>query len=281
MIGPHFSLNGDLRPIEEGVVAIDDVNFAYGFGVYETMKLRKGVLYFPDEHEERLFHSARVLGLEHHLAPGDLVRATKELCVANGKASANLKALLIGGRGADDARLYIMELNPLYPDRKLYKKGASAIVFEGERQFPDAKSLNMTMSAIAYRKARSVGAYDALLQHRDGIIPEGTRTNLFFTDGSTILTPPDNLVLDGVTRRSVLSCARSAGYSIDERIVHRGNLSGLDGLFLTSTSSKIMPLSKVDNLDFSIPDIVRDLMGDYETWLNNYSSSQEALPISE
>ena len=290
MLGPQVSINGVLRPTEEAVVSVDDVYFAYGFGVYESMKLRKGVLYFPERHEERLFHSARIIGIEHNLQPGDLVEHVTALCRANGHESVNLKILLIGGRTADDARLYIMQLNPLYPDRKLYKKGASALLQRGERQFPDAKSLNMTMSARAYQRARAAGAYDALFEHEDGLITEGTRTNLFFTDGEHILTPPKHLVLDGVTRQTILECAADKGYPVQERLVHRGNLPSLPGLFLSSTSSKIMPLSLVmheeqgehvgqaeHDYSFEIPELVRSLMSDYNTWLDDYAASQEPI----
>ena len=50
MIGDYYTFNGDLRPAAEAVVPIDDIAFAYGYGVYETLKLRKGVVFFPDRH---------------------------------------------------------------------------------------------------------------------------------------------------------------------------------------------------------------------------------------
>jgi branched-subunit amino acid aminotransferase/4-amino-4-deoxychorismate lyase len=54
----------ELLPTSAGVVAIDDPWFSGGYGVYETLKCREGLLFFPDFHQERLLDSARLIGLE-------------------------------------------------------------------------------------------------------------------------------------------------------------------------------------------------------------------------
>ena len=64
----------------------------------------------------------------------------------------------------------------------------------------------------------------------------------------------------------------------------------LPGLFLSSTSSKIMPLSLVmheeqgehvgqaeHDYSFEIPELVRSLMSDYNTWLDDYAASREPI----
>ncbi|TVR05239.1 MAG: hypothetical protein EA403_03285, partial [Spirochaetaceae bacterium] len=63
MIGPYCSINGHLVPTADATISVDDVNFQYGYGVYETLKVRDGVLFFPNLHEQRLFHSADIIGL--------------------------------------------------------------------------------------------------------------------------------------------------------------------------------------------------------------------------
>ena len=153
--------------------------FAYGFGVYETLKVRHGVLYFPEMHEERLWHSAEVIGLEHPFRSGDFRQFLDALVEANTVGDANLKALLLGGSSASEARLAIVALNPLFPDRKKYKQGGTVISWRGERVYPQAKTLNMLVSYLAYREAQSQDAYDAILVNRDNQFTEGTRTNLF------------------------------------------------------------------------------------------------------
>lgn len=277
MVGPYVSFNGRLIDRNEAVVPIDDINFAYGYGVYETMKLRKGLVYFPARHEERLFHSAEIIELEHRWERGDIQRYVSELVEANGEENANVKVLLIGGHGPDPAataRLYIMTLSPLFPDRKLYRDGAAVITYPGERHFPQSKSLSMTMSSLAFKHAAAAGAYDALLVDRDGYITEGTRTNLYYTDGRALFTPPARRVLSGVTKLTLEEQLHRSGVSLVERELHTDEIGTWSSFFLTSTSSKVMPLSRIDDSTFEIGSLVQQVMELYDGYLERWAEEQ-------
>jgi branched-subunit amino acid aminotransferase/4-amino-4-deoxychorismate lyase len=275
--GPYCSFNGKLIPSVEAVVGVDDVDFAYGFGVYETLKVRNRVLYFPELHENRLFTSAAVIGLAHPFEDGAIVRWTRDLIRANRTENANIKIMLIGGDGAQGARLYIMALNPLYPERKDYKTGAAAIIYPGERLYPQAKTLNMLMSTLAFRAARAAGAYDAILRDRHGNLTEGTRTNLFFTDGTAVYTSPAETVLEGVTKFTIRDVLRETGIPLEERTLPEKDLPRYAGYFLSSTSTKIMPLRHVGDYESSVPELVRRLMKLYDEYLDRYAADQGPL----
>jgi branched-subunit amino acid aminotransferase/4-amino-4-deoxychorismate lyase len=279
MTGAWCSLNGELIPTARAAIPVDDIDFTYGYGVYETLKVRAKILYFPELHAERLLHSASIVGLvsewESRLGKSmrrdDIVSWIRGLVRANETADANVKMLLVG------ARLYIMTLNPLFPGRRLYRDGGTAIIAEGERVFPRAKSLNMLVSTLAFRKAQAAGAYDALLCGRDGLITEGTRTNLFFTDGGCLYTPPEDTVLTGVTRLTLARALKEEGLCLEEKPLPRAELSRWEGYFLTSTSTKIVPLVRVGERAFGIPDITRRVMKLYDEWLERYAAGQEPV----
>jgi len=277
MTGGFCSVNGRLVPAAEAVVPVDDINFAYGFGVYETLKLRRRVLYFPDYHERRLFNSAEIIGLEHAWKPGDLVGMLRELVAANRREDANLKVLLVGGDGPERSRLYCMCLNPLYPERRDFRDGARALVWPGERIYPQAKTLSMLQSVLAYREARRAGAYDAVFLGRDGTLTEGTRTNLFFTDGERLFTPPAERVLEGVTRMTIIQAAGEAGLAVEERPLPEAGLADYAGFFLSSTSTRIMPLKLLGGHASGIPELVRRLMKLYDDWLERWAAGQAAV----
>jgi branched-chain amino acid aminotransferase len=249
---PYFSHNSQLLPVAEAVVPLNSVEYSYGFGVYETLRVSKNKLYFPAEHCQRLMKSAEIIGLEHEFDPAVIETAIRKLLEANQAEACNVKVLLVGGRTAADANLYILCLNPLFPDRKLYKTGAKTISAHYERQFPHAKTLNMLPSYLAYRQARQADAYDALSVNSQGNITEGTRTNFFVIKDRAITSPPEKDLLLGVTRDKVLQVARQQGYEIIELDIPLDSLDQYDGAFLTSTSSKIMPIQSVD--DFSWPE---------------------------
>ncbi len=277
MIGPYCSRNGVLVPALEAVIPVDDIHFAYGFGVYETLKVRNRILYFPEHHEERLFHSARIIGLEHPWRTGAVTGFTRDLVRANGTVNANIKVLLIGGDGPGEARLFIMALNPLYPDRKGYRDGGVAVIRPGERPFPQAKTLSMLISTRAFREARAAGAYDAVLRNREGFLTEGTRTNLFFTDGKTIYSPPEETILSGVTRRTIAETLAEVGMPLEERPLREEEIPRYAGFFLSSTSTKILPLRRLGSHEMEIPHVIRHLMALYDRYLERYAAGQEPL----
>src|SRR3989344_5668234 len=175
----YFSHNGELKPESEAVVPLSNIEYSYGFGEYETIRVANKIPYFLLDHIERLGESARIIGLEHPFLGEAIEKHISGLIKKNEVETANLKMLLIGAQKSEDAQLFIMCLNPLFPDKKLYREGASFVTYEYERAFPHAKTLNMLQSYLAYRNAKENGAYDALLINREGRITEGTRTNFF------------------------------------------------------------------------------------------------------
>jgi branched-subunit amino acid aminotransferase/4-amino-4-deoxychorismate lyase len=257
-----FSLNGEILPIEGAVVPVEDVEYSYGFGVYETIRAHKGQALFLKEHCQRLMESAWIIGLEHDLTVDSVSRHVNELLKKNNVDVANIKILLIGGQPAN---LYILCLNPLFPDRKLYKNGAQTITQHYERPYPHAKTLNMLPSYLAFREAKKVGAYDALAINRDANITEGTRTNFFAIKGRTIYSPPEDQILLGVTRDHVLKVAENGGFKIVEQDLPLSEIAQFDGAFLTSTSSKIMPIKSIDDFSWqTVPNELKELMSTFD-----------------
>lgn len=266
----YFSRNGEVKPIAQASVSLDNIEYAYGFGVYETIRVAAGKAQFLDEHLERLMESARIIALAHPFTAEAVGKAIADLIEKNAADTCNLKILLIGGRTAEDAELDILCLNPLFPDKKLYRDGAHATIYEYERLYPHAKTLNMLGSYLAYRKAREAGAYDALLVDREGHITEGTRTNFFCTKGKTLVSPPSEGFLLGVTQKHVLEIAQKSGFAVEERDIAPADLAQFDGAFLTSTSSKIMPLRSIDTHTFAdISPALRELMSAFDTFLSS------------
>ena len=250
MIGPYFSFNGSLLPVEQAVLPIDDIELTYGFGVYETFRLRHGDVSLVVEHVDRLFHSATCISLEHLFSKEEIQSWLQNLVQANGTDAATVKMLLLGGKTKEAARLYIFFLGPKFLEKKEYREGVRVITFEHERLLPQAKTLNMLPSYIAYTRAQRDGAYEALFVDREGNIREGTRSNFFAIKDTTLYTPPKELVLDGITRRTVIECAREPGWATKETQLPLAEIFTFDGAFLTNTSHKIIPVKTIGNKSF-------------------------------
>lgn len=248
MIGERIMRNGRLAPPSDASFGLDDVDVTYGYGCYETLKIRDGILYFPEFHEERLLRSAGILGIAHDIKPGDVVAALRSLSEANGVPSCNIKVMLIGrdGRSAD---WYAFMLPAVVPPEAAYSDGVAALLFRGERHFPAAKSLSMLLSTVAYRAAVAAGCYDALLVNGRGEITEGTRTNVFYArrgESDAVYTPPAADVLEGVTRRTLIAALAESGVRAVERpLLLSDALSGEFALALTSTSTRVAAISSL------------------------------------
>lgn len=271
MAYPYFSHNGKILPIEQAVVPLSSVEYSYGFGVYETIRVTRGCLLFLEQHAQRLMDSAEAISLTHTFSAESVQIAARQLIEKTQADACNLKILLIGGSTAETANLYLQCLNPLFPDRKLYTQGANATTKHYEREFPQAKTLNMLPSYLAYRAARAAGAYDALLINRQGCITEGTRTNFLALKDRLIVSPPEAGILPGVMRQAVIKVASQNGFKMIERAIKLDTVSDYDGTFLTSTSSKIMPLKTIDNYSWqAITPELQELM----LALNHYLDTQ-------
>lgn len=266
----YFSKNGQLLPADQAVVPLDDIAYAYGFGVYETIRVAGGTVYFAQQHAARLLASAAAIELEHRFSAAAVEQAISDLVEKNQAEACNVKVLLVGGPTAEAAQLYIQCLNPLFPDRQLYKDGATFITERYQREYPHAKTLNMLPSYLAYRRAAAAGAYDALLIDRGGNITEGTRTNFFGLQGRTLVSPPEANILLGVMRMVVFRVAAGNGFSVEERHIKPQDLPGYEAAFVTSTSSKVMPVRAIDTYEFGPqPATLTELMKLTDDFLEN------------
>ncbi|MBN2875046.1 MAG: aminotransferase class IV [Spirochaetales bacterium] len=251
MTGNTIIVNGGLSAPEAAAFTLDNVDVTYGYGCYETLKVRAGTLYFPEFHEERFLRSAAILGIRHAINEGDVVKALRALVVANEPRDCNIKLMMIGhdDRPAD---WYAFELPPVLPPASAYELGVAALLFRGERHFPRAKSLSMLLSTVAYRAATAAGCYDALLVNGRGEITEGTRTNVFYArrgESGVVYTPPAADVLEGVTRRTVLAALAGEGWRTVERpLLASEALDGEFALAVTSTSSRVIPVRSLVGL---------------------------------
>ncbi len=246
-----------VKQATEASIPIDQTEVTYGFGVYETVKIRNNTIYFLPQHIDRLMYSAKQITLVHKFTSDFVKEAMYNLIPHTGEASCNIKVLLYGAPTPELTQLYILPSAPLYPDRKWYRDGVSLTAYEHERWMPQAKTLNMLPSYVMYKKAKASGHYDALLYNHQGHICEGTRTNVYLMKGKSIFSPQKKDVLEGVTMMSLEKVISQTDFSIEYVDVPMSTLNNYDGMFISSTSTKIMPVRCVD--DHTFPGISEDL----------------------
>jgi branched-subunit amino acid aminotransferase/4-amino-4-deoxychorismate lyase len=241
----HVSRNGVLIPPAQACVPIFNPAISGAYGIYESIEVANGVVFALGAHLQRLAHSAALLDMALPAGLGSLERWINEVLVANGAADCTLRLFLIGGERDEAALVYIWPQAPIRYPENYYSQGVEAITFAGHRFLPEAKSINTLASYMARRKAQSAGAHEALLVH-DGYVTEGANSNLFAVVGATLLTPPSDQVLAGVTRDTVIGLARRHGLEVRESALPAAEMGTWTECFITSTSRHVMPITTVD-----------------------------------
>ncbi len=99
---------------------------------------------------------------------------------------------------------------------------------------------------LANQAAHAADAFEALFV-RDGIVLEGSHSNLWAVHRGRLVTyPASNYILPGITRARVFELADELGIEAREGLIHYHELYDMDELFLSGTTTEIMPVVRVD-----------------------------------
>jgi branched-chain amino acid aminotransferase len=245
-----YYVDGNYVPDSEAVFPINDLGLLRGYGCFDFMRTYNGKVIFVKDHVQRLFRSARQIGIDLPVSETELIHWVEETLKHNPPVESNVRILVTGGSSPDfitpqdRPRIAIM-VAPLtqYP-QTWYTDGAKIITVPYARAIPGAKSIDYIRAIMVLAEARQKGAIEAVYLDPAGWVREGTTCNIFaFIDGR--LATPGTGILNGITRQKVLELAEK-DYTIDIREIHRSELARADEVFITSSNRLIVPIARVD-----------------------------------
>ena len=253
-------IDGQLVDESEAKVSVFDHGLLYGDGVFEGIRMYHNRIFKLEEHIERLYWSAKALLLEIPMTPAELIQACVDTCKANGLRDGYIRLLVTRGKGTlglDPRRcpkpsvIIIAATIQLYPE-KYYAEGLTIVTVPTTRNLvnsvnPAIKSLNYLNNILARIEANNAGVEEAILLNSDGFVAECTGDNVFIVHKGRLLTPPLSAgALYGITRGTVLDCARKLGIPCAEPQLTRYDVYIADEMFLTGTAAEMVPVVKVD-----------------------------------
>lgn len=218
--------------------------------VYEVIRVIEGVPLFFEEHIERLWASIKLLGYSQPYNNKTIKNYIFDLLKLNKSYNYNVK-IVINELDSEKPNLFIYYIKSTYPSDDLYKKGIHTILYEAERENPNAKVIAASFRGKVNTSIKNANAYEALLVDNNGQITEGSRSNVFFVKDDVFYTAPAKDVLVGITRSRVINLCAKLGYRLVENPVPVDFLENIDGLFLTGTSPKVLPISTIDNRQYN------------------------------
>lgn len=242
-----------------------------GVTVYEVIRVINGVPLFFESHMERLISSAVNIGMDISVLLHEIKLYTCELLKLTCGININLKIVVFGFE--DNVLQYaIYFINTSYPSSKSYVEGVSTITFNAIRDNPNAKILNQNLRNKANSMLAQQGAYEALLINEQGLITEGSRSNVFFVKKDTVYTATDSSVLIGITRNFTIDICKNLGIDIIIQNIEVSRLMEFDALFLTGTSPKILPIKSVDAIKYqsSSNNVIKLIIKEYDNMIDKY-----------
>ncbi len=235
-------------------ISIYDRGYQFGDGVYEVIRFYDKRYFKLKEHLIRYIESARKIDIDIDYDIEKLQSMFEKLLKQNPIENGYVYTQLTRGSAP---RSHIYKKEELKPNLIAYvekatrpieimEKGANAILHEDERWTKcDIKSLNLLGSVLAKNKAHKEGAFEAIL-HRGDIITEGSISNVFVYKNNKLYTSPaDNLILNGITRLTILEIAKELGVEVVEKSVTVDFLLSSEEVFTTATVSEITPIIEI------------------------------------
>ena len=263
----YIWMDGEFLDWEEADVHVLTHALHYGTGVFEGVRCydtEKGPAIFRwEEHLERLYESGKPYELEIPYEPAELTEATVELIDRQGLESCYIRPIAYYGYD-------MLGLNPgdcpvqvaiaawpwgTYLGEDALENGVDVAVSSwrkyGSDQIPtNAKTTGSYVnSVLASLEAERNGYVEGIVLNGEGNVAEGPGENLFLVrDGELYTTGLAESILDGITRRTVITLARDMGYTVhDDATISRGELYTADELFFSGTAAEVTPIRSVDD----------------------------------
>lgn len=241
------------------VIGLNDRGFAYGDGLFETIRVGNGIPLFFAQHMQRLFSGLAQLGFpslpweasalgercQKAIGENEVVEGVLRLVVTRGS----------GPRGFEppaDAHPMLFIQARQTPDRSAPRKNLSGVcraILAPWKVDPASplcylKHLGALDKVLAKQKAKQAGADEALFQNVNGHLTEATSSNLFLVVGGQLLTPALHCgLLPGIARRLLLE---TWPQPIVETEIPAALLAEAAEAFLTNAVAGVRPLVAVD-----------------------------------
>ena len=218
--------------------------------IYEIIRVIDGVPIYLEDHLGRMFESAKLLGKSMDVSES-YIREYIKMVIKNNKIDMNNIKLLWGEADKVGEVFMVYSVESFYPPKEYYDNGIKTILYNHERDNPNAKVQVASFKEDVAKKMNDADAFEALLVKDDGYIPEGSRSNVFFVKGGILYTAPRDEILLGITRKHMFKIADMLNIKIVEESIHIGDLNKIDGAFITGTSINMLPISIIDNVEIN------------------------------
>ena len=248
-------LNGEWMPIDQARIPVLDRGFIFGDGVYEVIPAYSGHPFRLREHLARLQSSLAGVRIDNPLSPERWEALVREIVAKNPWEDQGVYLQVTRGVAPRDhafpknvkPTVFMMSNALVTPPQEQRERGVAAITVADNRWLRcDIKSVSLLANCLLRQSAVDAGAAESVLL-RDGLLTEGSASNIFLVRNGIIITPPkSNFILPGITYDVVIELARAHRLPLEIRQVSEAEVRDADELWLTSSTKEVLPISTLD-----------------------------------
>lgn len=248
-------INGEFINRKDAKIDIEDRGYQFGDGVYEVIRVYNGKMFTATEHLERLISSGKKIRMEIPYTVNEMKDMLLKLIEKN---NVNCGTIYMQVTRGISPRNHTFPGNDVMPTLTAYtnevkrpeenmKSGVKTVLHDDIRWLLcDIKSLNLIGNLLAKQHAVESGCYE-VIQHRNGIVTEGSTSNVsMIKDGKIITHPANNLILNGITRQVILKICLENSIPFEERPFTLEELSQADEVFVSGTTTEITPVIEIE-----------------------------------
>ena len=271
--------NGKTVEWKDANIHILNHGLHYASCVFEGERVYDGEIFKLEEHTDRLFHSAKRMGIKVPYSQAEINDACKKIVNVQKVQNGYVRPLIWRGSemmaiSAQKNKIHVAIATwewGSYFDPKLKLNGIKLNISNWRRPAPntipwDTKAAGLYMiCTLSKHEAERQGYTDSLMLDHEGNIAEATGANIFFKDEvGDLHTPIPDSFLDGITRREVIKIAKAKGVKVIERKIKPDEMKKFVGCFLTGTAAEVTPVAEINEYKFKICDLITDLNDSYQ-----------------
>ncbi len=256
--------DGKMVPWRDASIHVLTHTLHYGLGVFEGVRAYQTdhgtALFRLQDHTDRLFRSAHILGMNIPFDADILNDAQTAVVRDNGLASAYIRPLAFYGSEGMGIRADMLQTHVAiatwewgaYLGDEGLKNGIRVRTSSFTRHHVNitmcrAKACgNYINSILALQEALSAGADEALMLDAEGYVMEGTGENIFIVRNNVVYTPDLTSALEGITRDTVIQLIGELGLELQEKRITRDEVYIADEAFFTGTAAEVTPIRELD-----------------------------------
>ena len=260
---PNISyVDGFYQNYQNSKININDRGYHFGDSVYEVVLFNEGIFYDFEGHINRLFDSLNFINIKFHLSKISLKIIISNLIKINRISFGSVYIQVSRGIAERNHSYKGMNIKPLLSiivTKKLNNinsklKGVKAITLDDNRwSRPDIKTTQLLPNVLAKTEANKKGAFEGIFIDSDGYVTEGSSSNIWIiNDNNEIITRAiDGQILSGITRKTIAQFAKLNNLIVKEKKFKKEELYKSKEVFLTSASSFVTPIIKVDDIEIN------------------------------